>query len=473
MIRDQRLGWWPVLGSKLLPFTPGRAGYLQKRYRVHPASRPTASRRQSVAIAPHVRAGARALPPGSFAEDCLVTMGARDDPVVGGNFPAWEKWARARGIKTYATDPGADGTAPFQPPTVGDLGVTIGKAIKAKCTDVFIFLSGHGKEPPTGERDPFADGGSFAGSYEGIDTSVLPTVSSVSGGMVAGGRGEKPVNTDITSSDVRELIVAFGKQGITFKVLVDACFSGRFANDLRQATPSNLLFLGTSAGADEQGYGFLQLPQGYAGDVLPFDHVYYRNGKRLKRYVKVSLPKRPKSEATEFSHGFLQAWEAFEASNVQVDAAVATAKATGTPLLVLGLRDAQGAVGRFDLTAKNGITKPKLVFTEPKANLPPLLTRFEASRVGTHTYYRLAAEDPEQRPLTYAWSNTNTCGTFAGAGGEADWNHPHPPCPNESPHPGVVTVRVTDGVWDCVYAYGSGSAAIAAFDPQETCTRVP
>lgn len=378
VIRDQRLGWWPLLGGKLLPFSPGRPGYVQKRYRVHPVLRGKASRGVSAAAAPLRAGGPSTLPQSAFAGDCLVTVGATNDPVASTGFPVWERWAKSRGIPTFRTDPGADGTAPEQHATTGDLGVTIGKAVKAKCTDVVVYLAGHGKEPPLGKADRFADGGSFNGSYGGIPASAgdgpsdLPAVSTVSGGLITPAAGSQPVDPDITSKDLRELIVAFGKQDVTFKVIVESCYSGRFANDLRQKTPGNLLFVGTSTGAAEVGYSFIKLPQGYKGDSYAFDHVYYKNGKRLTRYVKVDLPKRAPEDVGEFTHGFMQGWNAFESSQVQVDEAAASSKATGIPFLVYGLRDAMGAVSRFDLAAKSGITKPKLLFPQQSQAPPPV-----------------------------------------------------------------------------------------------------
>lgn len=365
--RLQRMRWWPVLDGRLLPFSPGRSGYRSARFRVHPVGRSPSSRGPSASVGLGAAIGRTALPAGAFAADCLVTIGAEEDPMFAPSFDAMRAWAKARGIRSFATSSKADGTAQEGPPTTGDLGVTIGKAIKAKCTDVLVYLAGHGGEPPSG--DPFGDGGSFAGDYSKLGEGSLPYVSSVSGGAITVGP-DGAADPQITSRDLRELIVAFGKQDVTFKVLVDSCFSGRFANDLRKATPSNLLILGTSTSATTVSYGEIAPLQGY-GQLRPFDHVYYRNGKRMTRFVRVEIPKRPITGVGEFTTGVLGGWTAFERSDAQVDEAVSTAGSTGIPLLVLGLRDALGASSRFDLAAKNDLTKPQIVFPRNVAVEPP------------------------------------------------------------------------------------------------------
>ena len=47
------------------------------------------------------------------------------------------------------------------------------------------------------------------------------------------------------------------------------------------------------------------------------------------------------------------------------------------------------------------------------------------------------------------------CGTFSSNGNQAVWTHPHPPCSDETSHPGTVTVVIADGQGNTVtQSYG-------------------
>ncbi len=103
-------------------------------------------------------------------------------------------------------------------------------------------------------------------------------------------------------------------------------------------------------------------------------------------------------------------------------------------------------------------------------NRPPVISRFTAEFVPADrtTYYDVFATDPDALPnerLKYVWSSTNICGAFSWDqveqdSPEADWYHPHPPCPDETFHPATITVVVTDAAGNsATYAYNSGSAS--------------
>jgi hypothetical protein len=66
--------------------------------------------------------------------------------------------------------------------------------------------------------------------------------------------------------------------------------------------------------------------------------------------------------------------------------------------------------------------------------------------------YKVTAADPDLDKLTYAWSNSNSCGEFLVTSDStvAKWVHPHTndpgACPEEGTHhPGEITVVVSDG----------------------------
>ncbi len=82
------------------------------------------------------------------------------------------------------------------------------------------------------------------------------------------------------------------------------------------------------------------------------------------------------------------------------------------------------------------------------------------------TYVEDATAAPGDR-LTYTWTKDTQrdCGVFqqgATAQNQATWSHPDTAgggnCPDEQFHPGVITVVVTDGQWQCTATYPLGSA---------------
>jgi hypothetical protein len=119
-------------------------------------------------------------------------------------------------------------------------------------------------------------------------------------------------------------------------------------------------------------------------------------------------------------------------------------------------------------TAQAALTATALA----RPNQPPVITQFVANFVSADrtTYYEVEATDPDgdDDELKYEWSHSNPCGGFTWdetnkLDPEAEWFHPHPPCPelkSGEHHPGTITVTVTDAQGgQAVYAYTDGSAS--------------
>ncbi|HVS10135.1 MAG TPA: hypothetical protein VMS76_09710, partial [Planctomycetota bacterium] len=93
-------------------------------------------------------------------------------------------------------------------------------------------------------------------------------------------------------------------------------------------------------------------------------------------------------------------------------------------------------------------------------NRPPEAGPIRAVQTGTTTSYTVQnVSDPDGDLLNYAWSSTtNPCGTYSGAITPTfSWDHPHPPCPSEPSHPGVITVVIDDGGFAITRTYTRGS----------------
>jgi hypothetical protein len=124
------------------------------------------------------------------------------------------------------------------------------------CKDVFLYIGGHG-----------------AKAAPGVPPEVLTT---------AGGR------RFITARNVRELLEE--NPGVTFKIKIESCFSGRFRDELLNGDgsprSSNLLVLETSSGATEPSYGALPQRQGQPNGTQrwvqrpnnPHDYSEFFNG---------------------------------------------------------------------------------------------------------------------------------------------------------------------------------------------------
>lgn len=94
------------------------------------------------------------------------------------------------------------------------------------------------------------------------------------------------------------------------------------------------------------------------------------------------------------------------------------------------------------------------------------------------TTYTVSFTDPEGAPLTYAWTASISCGTFAPStpdAASAQWTHPNGEgqgfCPHDgADHPGTITVDVSDGgyVVRCTYPgslEGTGPPCAIVEDP--------
>jgi len=80
------------------------------------------------------------------------------------------------------------------------------------------------------------------------------------------------------------------------------------------------------------------------------------------------------------------------------------------------------------------------------ANQPPTIGNFSVVLSPPDTIYTVGAGDPEGDNLTYTWMiSDGACGTFSSSGNQAVWTNPHPPCSDETSHPGTVTVVIADG----------------------------
>ena len=101
-----------------------------------------------------------AVPKDAFKDDCLVSLGLRDDPLFSGDFTGITGWAQSVGLTTYRPGNGPGGRVAGG----AELASAVTDLTGAKhCKDVMIFISGHGypgPRYPAGSRRARASRGS-------------------------------------------------------------------------------------------------------------------------------------------------------------------------------------------------------------------------------------------------------------------------------------------------------------------------
>jgi Divergent InlB B-repeat domain len=212
------LGFYPLIGTKPAPFVQDE---LSLRYAVFGGTPPGNSRPIiSRLFGPMLTIGdpaPREEPPlGSQygPTECLVAIG---DPAdlretnFGGDVDAITAAARSHGIKPYRV-------------RGLNLSATVEEAVRGGCTDVWLFIAGHGIAR-NGDNQPTVV----------ITHDAMGDASGV-----------------VTRDDILRIRDRF--PGTTFKVTVSSCFAGRFVTALQGER--NIRFVGASSGASQQSRRF-------------------------------------------------------------------------------------------------------------------------------------------------------------------------------------------------------------------------
>lgn len=309
--KPQKLVWWPLVNGK----APFAAGYATRRNSVW-SNVPLrgGKRAPSAARAPTTRSE---LPAGATADDCLVMIGLRDDPGFKQDFPGVENAFRALGVRVFT--PGNQAGADADGRDLADA-VDLMTKPPNNCKDVVIYIDGHGYE--TGPA--------------GVLVGYKYTPTEVHRGTQWYLMEPRTVSTADVEGILRD------HRDTTFKLIVDACYSGRFVLDLPKSENPNLLVLDTSSRADEVSYFFL--------------HTFTLNGTTY-----VSRTNNPGNRDAhgqgrgEFTNGFI-AGLTQAAASAQL---VAAAQAKGGSLLGHLIADAPELGKDQDVARWAGFTAPR------------------------------------------------------------------------------------------------------------------
>ncbi|HUA12533.1 MAG TPA: hypothetical protein VMA83_11070 [Solirubrobacteraceae bacterium] len=225
----QKIEWWPLVDGKPAAFYTSekeRESGADKRFRVYanlPASKFSRATRAARGNAIRVSHAPIAHASNTYSDSCLVLAGNLDD------FPD-----DFTNIATYFGDLGVEG---FRMPSTEDLGAFI-KKLPSKCKDVIIYLSGHEGH----------EGGIIAPAKV-----KRKTITQVNGKHVFGWE-EKVEDQIITVRSITEAIKSNAAR--TFKVIVDACYSGLVIAAIEKAKLANALVAAASSGSTESSWAF-------------------------------------------------------------------------------------------------------------------------------------------------------------------------------------------------------------------------
>ena len=337
ILRRAPMAWYPLIDGKPPSFLSSATAYASPKYHVY--SRWATLRKARAAHAAVSRAARplgipRALTaPPNLSKDCVVTIGDRVESLFVGDFQLMTLIAGELHLKKYDAA------------TVSDLDVKIDQARRAGCKDVLIVISGHGY-PATGTKFHATD---HAGNDYVVPTSDHAQVA-IKNVFSKDAKGNDVVShSTIDAVDLRRLMNGYRQLGLTFKLVVSACFSGRWRE---LGDVSNLRFIGTSSRNDQFSWAYA-VPSTTIGPItyhydFPLGHqsqgVFTATGGTIEKHTHNP------TRATEFLNGILWGldfWAHSEADRAR----------TGDDL-AKGLAVAFHHERPNDIAAQSGFTNP-------------------------------------------------------------------------------------------------------------------
>ena len=307
ILRRAPMAWYPLIDGKPPSFLSSATAYASPKYHVY--SRWATLRKARAAHAAVSRAARplgipRALTaPPNLSKDCMVTIGDRVESLFVGDFQLMTLIAGELHLKKYDAA------------TVSDLDVKIDQARRAGCKDVLIVISGHGY-PATGTKFHATD---HAGNDYVVPTSDHAQVA-IKNVFSKDAKGNDVVSqSTIDAVDLRRLMNDYRQLGLTFKLVVSACFSGRWRE---LGDVSNLRFIGTSSRNDQFSWAYA-VPSTTIGPItfhydFPLGHqsqgVFTATGGTIEKHTHNP------TRATEFLNGILWGldfWAHSEADRAQ------------------------------------------------------------------------------------------------------------------------------------------------------------
>lgn len=368
----QRLVWWPLVNGKA-PF--GGAGYGRQRHAVWSNVPKRAARRAPATTRGPARTAP--LPAGATRDDCLITIGLKNDPQFKQDFPGLAGAFRRLGVRVF--NPGHPSGADADGRDLADAVDLITKP-PHNCKDVILYIDGHGYETgPTGVL---------------VGYRYTPTV------IRRGKQWYRMEARTVSAADVEGILR--DHRETTFKVIVDACYSGRFVLDLPKSENPNLLALETASRADEVSWSHLR--------TVTVDGVVYES--RTNNPGNASATAQGRGE---FTNGFIAGLTAAAASADEV----AAAQGKGGSLLARLIARAAELGKNQDLARWAGLTVPRSGgayggASDPGTPAPPTSPAFTIGGSGWYQHFTGKSAICVRFDTTAAKPNAATTVTVSG-----------------------------------------------------------
>lgn len=327
--RRSTLHYWPLIDGREPPFMTW--GRFQARFQVF-SNVPGGSTGQplgGVGAAPTAaltRAvpGPIRVPKDALKGDCIITIGEGSDVKAKADFAAMNKLGKdladaGTGLQHWKASSGKK----YDDPDGESLAGNVRWAINDKgCRDVMLFIDGHGTKAGDGPPGVYVGRKNWQKAGKNEDGSDRWTSDAAM----------------VTAEDLQRILDEF--KTATFKLKIDACYSGRIKNALPKAKHPNVHILEASSSAKEVSYFYLKDVKKADGTAIPSATDNPGNA--------------GKPGLSEFTNGNVSALRDFFTS----ETLIRNAQDAGGALLAQALTYAARNAGRQDFAQQNGMTHP-------------------------------------------------------------------------------------------------------------------
>lgn len=271
VLKRRRLLWWPLVDGKAAAFA-GRGYEKRKRWVYTNLPRPPAKRSGVFGGGPAPPAGisthdpTSSVPPGAFDNDCVLMLGLTKDPSFARDFKAMRESGQRHHFRVFNVNT----NNPKRDPSGRDMRAVAKQLTQPphNCKDILLYFSAHGYQilGPAG-TEPALDVGSRKVAVQKDDGTQVEKTRSV----VAWGRDVAGILTDNPDT--------------TFKIKIDACYSGMWIDYLPLEKYPNLLVIETSSARNEVSWSFIPAIMSSLGQMV----VNERNPRRLGEFTNGNL----------------------------------------------------------------------------------------------------------------------------------------------------------------------------------------
>ena len=372
------MNFYPLINGEAPAFLLSRDAYDSSRYRVF--SNVPAGAARSADSDPSAEVVAHAARAPNLGGNCMVLIGNRVDPILAGDFPLAFKVGTELGLNPVDAFSGSD------------LDRELTELAKRPCRDVLLVIAAHGAAARgSNYTDP------VSGHAVGESTHADVQLSwKIKGGEIR--------TEDFDSADLGYIM--HRHRTMTFKLVVQACFSGRWNHDLKD--DPQLRFIGAGSGSKQFGASYYPSTYGpgngiYTGTYIKWDKVRQTNAVYTKTGGTLEDHTVNDTQASGFMNGMMRGLDAWAHSD-------ADQQKTGNDLakaLVVAFQHE----GDYDFASRLGATNPVIgdYSSRPEAGPP-------------RASWDIPGYDPPKYPKARTPTQFTSTSTAAGVIDSYKWN---------------------------------------------------